>query len=164
MKRAVITGSFDPVTSGHLDLIRRSAEIFDEVYVVVVFNAEKKSGMFSPSDRLTLLKMAVAELNSPNIHADMFSGLTSDYIHKVGAKFIVRGARNAVDYDYEYNLSLIMKRFDPEFETVVIPSSPNYLAISSTYVRELLKYGCDLGDAVPQSCRELMKELYKSSL
>lgn len=162
MRRAVITGSFDPITSGHLDLIRRSAELFDELYVVIVFNAEKKSGMFSPSDRLTLLKTAVDELGCPNIHADMFSGLTSDYIHSVGAKFIVRGARNAVDYDYEYDLSLIMKRFDPEFETLIIPSSPEYLAISSTYVRELLKYGCDLGDAVPQSCRELMRDLYEA--
>lgn len=90
----------------------------------------------------------------------MFSGLTSDYIHSVGAKFIVRGARNATDYDYELGLSLIMKRFDSEFETIILPSSPSLSAVSSTYVRELLKYGCDLGDAVPDSCRELMLELY----
>lgn len=159
MRRAVITGSFDPVTSGHLDLIRRAADIFDEVYAVIVFNAEKKSGMFSPEDRLKLLECAISELVE-NVHADMFSGLTSDYIHSVGAKFIVRGARNATDYDYEQNLSLIMKRFDSEFETIILPSSPSLSAVSSTYVRELLKYGCDLGDAVPDSCRELMLKLY----
>lgn len=159
MRRAVITGSFDPVTSGHLDLIRRAADIFDEVYAVIVFNAEKKSGMFSPEDRLKLLECAISELGK-NVHADMFSGLTSDYIHSVGAKFIVRGARNATDYDYELGLSLIMKRFDSEFETIILPSSPSFSAISSTYVRELLKYGCDLGDAVPESCRELMLKLY----
>ena len=85
MRRAVITGSFDPVTSGHLDLIRRAADIFDEVYAVILFNAEKKSGMFSPEDRLKLLKCAISELGE-NVHADMFSGLTSDYIHSVGAK------------------------------------------------------------------------------
>lgn len=159
MRRAVITGSFDPVTSGHLDLIRRAADIFDEVYAVIVFNAEKKSGMFSPEDRLKLLECAISELRE-NVHADMFSGLTSDYIHSVGAKFIVRGARNATDYDYELGLSLIMKRFDSEFETIILPSSPSLSAVSSTYVRELLKYGCDLGDAVPDSCRELMLKLY----
>ena len=159
MRRAVITGSFDPVTSGHLDLIRRAVDIFDEVYAVILFNAEKKSGMFSPEDRLKLLECAISELGE-NVHADMFSGLTSDYIHSVGAKFIVRGARNATDYDYEHNLSLIMKRFDSEFETIILPSSPSFSAVSSTYVRELLKYGCDLGDAVPESCRELILKLY----
>ncbi len=159
MRRAVITGSFDPVTSGHMDLIRRSAAMFDELFVVITFNS-KKPGAFSPEDRLTLLKTAIDELGVDNIKAEMYDGLTSDYIKSVGAKFIVRGARNSTDFDYEYNLSLIMKRFSPEFETIILPSSHELSAISSTYVRELLKYGCDLGDAVPKSCRELMVELY----
>lgn len=161
MKRAIITGSFDPVTSGHLDLIARSADMFDEVWAVIVLNTEKKNGAFSPDERLALLKTAIGELHRDNVYADVFIGLTSDFAHKVGANFIVRGARNATDFDYEYNLSLIMKRFDPAFETVILPSRPELAAVSSTYVRELLKYGCDLGDAVPSSCRDMMLEMYK---
>ncbi len=160
MKRCVITGSFDPVTSGHLDLISRASKMFDEVYAVIVFNAEKPVGAFSAEERLELLKSAVSEIKADNVRADSFSGLTSDYIRAVGAEFIVRGARNATDFDYEYNLSLIMKRFCPECETVILPAAPTLSAISSTYVRELLKYSCDLGDAVPEACKALAKEFY----
>jgi len=97
-----------------------------------------------------------------NADAILFDGLTSDAAHEIGAKFIVRGARCASDFDYEYNLSLIMKRFDSEFETVILPTTPSLMEISSTYVRDLLKYGCDLGDAVPASCRDRMQEIYKT--
>ncbi len=155
MKRtAMITGSFDPVTSGHLDLIRRSAAIFDEVWVVIVANTEKKSGLFTPDERLALMEAAVAGI--PNVRTMVWGGLTSDAAEKIGASVIIRGARNATDYDYEYTLSLIMKRFAPHIETIILPTSPEYAAISSTYVRDLLKYGCDLGDAVPDGCREQM--------
>lgn len=164
MRRAIITGSFDPVTSGHADLISRSAEIFDEVWAVILTNG-KKSGMFTPEERLELLNAAVSSLpQRDRIKTAVHIGLTSDFAHRVGADFIVRGARNASDFDYEYNLSLIMKRFDEKFETIIIPSRPELSAVSSTYVRELLKYGCELGDAVPSSCRELMSEMYSRKL
>lgn len=153
----MITGSFDPVTSGHLDLIRRSAKMFDEVWVVIVANTEKKSGLFTPDERLTLMEAAVAEI--PNVRAMVWGGLTSDAAEKTGASVIVRGARNASDFDYEYTLSLIMKRFAPHIETIILPTSPEYAAISSTYVRDLLKYNCDLGDAVPETCRAMMREM-----
>ena len=158
MKRtAMITGSFDPVTSGHLDLVRRSAAMFDEVWVVILANTEKKSGLFAPDERLELVNAAIAGI--PNTHAMVYGGLTSDAAEQIGASVIVRGARNATDFDYEYTLSLIMKRFAPHIETVILPTSPEYAAISSTYVRDLLKFGCDLGDAVPDNCRERMLEI-----
>jgi len=161
MKTAIITGSFNPITSGHVDLILRSSKMFDRVYLVIVFNTEKSGGAFSPEDRLTLAKMAIDSLPVNNVEALLHSGLTSDIARDLGAKFIVRGARNASDFDYEYNLSLIMKRFDLELETVILPADPTKTMISSTYVRDLLKYGCDLGDAVPEGCREEMVRLYK---
>ena len=161
MKTAIITGSFDPITSGHVDLILRSSKMFDRVYLVIVFNTEKSGGAFSPEDRLTLAKMAIDSLPVNNVEALLHSGLTSDIARDLGAKFIVRGARNASDFDYEYDLSLIMKRFDPELETVILPADPTKTMISSTYVRDLLKYGCELGDAVPEGCREEMVRLYK---
>ncbi len=153
----MITGSFDPVTSGHLDLIRRTAAMFDDVWVVIVANTEKKSGLFDPEERLELMNVAVDRI--PNVRAMVYGGLTSDAAKQTGAKVIVRGARNATDYDYEYTLSLIMKRFAPDVETIILPTSPEYAAISSTYVRDLLKYGCDLGDAVPEGCRGMMMRM-----
>ena len=158
MKRtAMITGSFDPVTSGHLDIIRRSSAMFDDVWVVIVANSEKKSGLFTPDERLALVQAAIEEI--PNVRAMVYGGLTSDAAEQIGASVIVRGARNATDYDYEYTLSLIMKRFAPHIETIILPTSPDYAAISSTYVRELLKYGCELGDAVPDGCRAMMQSM-----
>ena len=153
----MITGSFDPVTSGHLDLVRRSAAMFDEVWVVILANTEKKSGLFTPDERLELVQSAIAEV--PNARAMVYGGLTSDAAEQLGASVIVRGARSASDYDYEYTLSLIMKRFAPHIETIILPTAPEYAAISSTYVRDLLKFGCDLGDAVPDGCRARMLKL-----
>ncbi len=155
----MITGSFDPVTSGHLDLVRRCASMFDEVWVVILANTEKKSGLFSPDERLELVNAAIFDI--PNARAIVYGGLTSDAAEQIGASVIVRGARNATDFDYEYTLSLIMKRFAPHIETIILPTSPEYAAISSTYVRDLLKFGCDLGDAVPDGCREQMLAFMK---
>ena len=159
MRRAVITGSFDPVTAGHEDLIRRAAAMFDAVTVVVLANAEKPSGAFHPDDRLRFVEETVREL--PNADAVVFGGLTSEAMERIGAKYIVRGARSGSDFDYEYDLAQIMKRFDPEIETVILPSRPELSMISSTYVRELLKYGSPLGDAVPAACREDMLAVWK---
>ena len=153
----MITGSFDPVTSGHLDLIARSAKMFDEVWVVIVANTEKKSGLVTPDERLSLMEAAVSGI--PNVRTMVYGGLTSAAAEQLGASVIIRGARNATDYDYEYTLSLIMKRFAPDIETIILPTSPEYAAISSTYVRDLLKYGCDLGDAVPDGCRALIQTM-----
>lgn len=131
--------------------------MFDDVWVVIVANSEKKSGLFTPDERLALMQAAIEGI--PNVRAMVYGGLTSDAAEQIGASVIVRGARNVTDYDYEYTLSLIMKRFAPHIETIILPTSPDYAAISSTYVRELLKYGCELGDAVPDGCRAMMQEM-----
>lgn len=161
MRRAIITGSFDPVTAGHEDLIRRAAGMFDAVTVVVLANAEKPSGMFHPTDRLRFVEKTVAGI--PNADAAMWSGLTSDIAHALGAKYLIRGARSGSDFDYEYDLAFIMKRFDPELETVILPSRPELSMISSTYVRELLKYGSPLEGSVPGACLDDMRETYAKS-
>ena len=159
MRRAVITGSFDPVTSGHADLIRRAASMFDGVTAVILANTEKASGLFPPADRLRFLEAVCAEI--PGADAMLWGGLTSDAAKRLGARFIVRGARSGGDFDYEYNLAMIMKRFDPELETLVLPAAPELSMISSTYVRDLLKYGAPLGDAVPDACRDDLYETYR---
>lgn len=163
MKRtAIITGSFDPITSGHLDLIHRAAAMFDEICVVIAANTEKKSGMFTPAERLELANLAVSGI--PNARVIVYGGLISDVAAELGATVIVRGARNSTDYDYESNLSYIMKRFSPELETIILPTSPEYAAVSSTYVRELLKYGCELGDAVPAPCHARIHEIMNGKI
>lgn len=161
MKNAIITGSFDPVTSGHEDLIRRAARLFDQVTVVILANTEKKSGMFTPEERLRFVELTIGGLGLPNVSARIFSGLTSDAARELDAEYIVRGARNASDYDYESNLSLIMKRFDPRLETIILPTDPALSMISSTYVRDLLQYGCDITGSVPEACREEVLRVYQ---
>lgn len=160
MKIAVVSGSFDPITAGHMDLVRVAAGIFDAVHVVIVANGEKSHGLFSPADRLQIAERAVQPYK--NVHAAVHSGLLSDYCASVGAKYLVRGVRNGTDFAYEYDLGAIMRRFDPELETVFLPAPPERACISSTYVRELLKYGCPLDGAVPDGCASLVRALYNA--
>ena len=163
MRNAIITGSFDPVTAGHTDLFLRAARLFDTVTVVILANTEKSTGVFPPADRLRLVEAAIGDLPADNLRAVLYGGLTSQIAKELGASFIVRGARCASDFDYEANLSLIMKRFDPDLETVILPTNPALSMISSTYVRDLLKYGCELKGSVPDACLPLMEELYRHS-
>ena len=149
MKKAIITGSFDPITSGH---------------VVIVANTEKRSGMFRAEDRLAFAEKLAQSLTAEgagSVKAILYGGLTSEAAHKVGARFIVRGARNATDFDYEYGLSNIMKRFDPTLETVILPADPTLSCVSSTYVRELLKYGFPLDGSVPDCIAATVRETYE---
>lgn len=159
MKKAMITGSFDPITVGHVDLVRRAARLFDTVYVVVFANTEKKGGLFTPDERLLLCEAAIADIKGAS--ALKFDGLTSDIAHSMGVDSFVRGARSIVDFDYEYELANIMKRFDSEFETVIFPASPELSMISSTYARDLIKYGCELKGAVPDPCIPLINEILR---
>lgn len=158
---AMLTGSFDPVTSGHVDLIRRAAALFDRVYVAVMSNGEKDSaggGMFTYAERLAILDAACDSLRAEGIEhviPELCVGLASEYARERGVLWIVRGVRSASDFDYETGLAGIMKRFDPRLETIFLPSDPTLACVSSTYVRELLKYGCEIGDAMPPAAAAL---------
>ena len=117
--------------------------------------------MFTPDKRLEMIRAAVGELEKEgitNVIADSYDGLTSDYMHMKGINFIVRGARNSTDYDYESSLAEIMKHFDPSFETVILPASPNLSYISSTYLRDLIKYSLPLGSSVPKSVADIIEK------
>lgn len=164
MKKAIVTGSFDPITSGHEDLIRRAAAMFDEVIIVIVANTEKRSGMFRAEDRLAFAEKVAEALTAEGagtVKAVLFGGLTSDAAHMLNAEFIVRGVRNASDFDYEYGLANIMKRFDPKLETVFLPSDPTLSCVSATYVRELVKYGFSLKGSVPPCIEAMVRETYE---
>ncbi len=161
MKTAVISGSFDPITLGHVDIIRRASSIFDKVVVAIVANGDKNGGMFTPDQRLELAKSAVRGI--PGVEVAVYGGLCSDLCEKYGADVIVRGVRGAADFDYEFSLAEIMKHFGKKIETVFMPASPSLAYLSSSYVREKLRFGCDLSDVADSETASLMKEFFEKN-
>jgi len=154
-KRALIPGSFDPITNGHYDLAIRAAAIFDEVYVVAFVNSAKK-GRFTPEQRLAMLKAAFEGRN--NIHCDLSADqLLCDYAMQHDIHTLVKGARGSVDFDYELSLSLINRSLEPSLDTIILPTKAEFMHISSTMVSELIRYGRDYTAVVPQGVATLIK-------
>lgn len=157
MKTAICSGSFDPITLGHLDIIRRAAACFDRVCVCVSPNAEKKNQMFTPEQKLRLVQAAVADL--PNVEAELGPGLLADFAVAHGATAIVRGVRNATDLDAEYSLALINQSIHPGLETVFFPASLEYQYFSSSMAREMIRYGQPLEKYLPAAIVPLVREM-----
>ncbi len=154
MSRALIPGSFDPVTRGHLDVIRRAAAIFDEVYAVVFINSAKKT-LFSEAQRLEMLRRACAGL--PHVTVDCSAGLVPDYAAAHGIHTLVKGTRGTTDYDYEYQLALIMRSYRADLDTLFLPARAEFMHISSTMVRERLRYGQSVDDVMPEAAADYVK-------
>ena len=157
MKTAICSGSFDPITLGHLDVIRRAAAIFDRVCVCVRPNAEKKNQMFTPEQKLLLVRTAVADL--PNVEAELFPGLLADFAVEHGAHVIVRGVRNVTDLDVEYQMALINRGIHPELETLLLPASAEYQHFSSSMAREMIRYQQPLEKYLPMSIIPLVRDM-----
>lgn len=159
MKKAMLPGSYDPVTLGHVDIIRRASMIFDEVHAVVMINAEKRdTGLFLPEERLEILKNALRDVKG--VKCTLCESLASDYAVENEIKYLVKGVRNGTDFDYEYSLSQIMKKFESSLETVLLPADPALGYLSSTYARERIRYGCDLSDVADEGTGKLIREIY----
>ena len=159
MRTAVCSGSFDPITLGHLDVIRRAAACFDEVWVCVSPNAEKRSQMFTPEQKLQLVRTAVAEL--PNVRADLYPGLLADFAVEHGARVIIRGVRGAADFDAEYQLASINRGIHPGLETLMLPASGEYQHFSSSMAREMIRYGQPLERYLPGPVVPLVREIMR---
>jgi len=157
MRTAVCSGSFDPITLGHMDIIRRAAACFDKVWVCVSPNAEKKNQMFTPEEKLRLVKLAVSEL--PNVEAELYAGLLADYAVDKGAAAIVRGVRNTTDFDVEYQLALINGGIHPGLETMLMPASAEYQHFSSSMAREMIRYHQPLEKYLPAVVIPLVQEI-----
>ena len=157
MKTDICSGSFDPITLGHLDVICRAAAIFDKVCVCVSPNAEKKNQMFTPEQKLLLVQTAVADL--PNVEAELFPGLLADFAVDHGANVIVRGIRNVTDMDVEYQMALINRGIHPELETFLLPASPAYQHFSSSMAREMIRYRQPLEKYLPMSIIPLVRDM-----
>lgn len=152
MKKVLIPGSFDPITLGHYDMIYRSACLFDEVHAVIFDNSEKNK-LFTGGQRLYMLKLVCEKINAEfaaeRVVYSLSSGFLAQYYLDNNIDALVKGARNATDFDYEYWLSLIQRSFDKKIETVIIPARAEFQHISSTVVRELIKYNRSLTGYVP---------------
>jgi pantetheine-phosphate adenylyltransferase len=153
--RALIPASFDPVTNGHLDIIERSRGLFDKLVVAVAVNVEK-DGTFTPEERLGLLGSALGA--RPEIELTTFVGLTTDFAREVGANVIVRGVRAMSDFEYEFEMALMNKHLYPEIETVFMMASQEYLYVSSSRLKELVRFGRDVSEFVPPAVAQLLKE------
>ncbi|MER2007894.1 MAG: pantetheine-phosphate adenylyltransferase [Psychrobacillus sp.] len=157
-KMAVVPGSFDPITYGHLDIITRGASIFSEVYVVVLNNSSKNP-LFSVEERVKLIQEVTAHL--PNVKVENFSGLLMDYAQNVGASAIIRGLRAVSDFEYEMQITSMNRVLNDEIETFFIMTKNQYSFLSSSIVKEVAKYGGNIGELVPPQVEIALKEKYK---
>ena len=146
MRIAVCPGSFDPITVGHLDLAERAAAIFDRVILCVMVNGENKH-MFTLDERLELARAAAAHL--PNVEAAACGGLLADFAREQGACALVKGVRGGTDLDWEMQLAQINRDLFPRLDTVLLPARPEHMHISSTMVREMLRYQQRLEPYIP---------------
>lgn len=144
---AIYPGSFDPVTNGHLDIIRRASLLTDILYVAVLENPNKNP-TFSVEERIDLLKKCTDDLK--NIVIEPFSGLLIDYAQKVGAKIIFRGLRAVSDYEYELQMSLANRKLKPDLETLFMVANSKYSFLSSSLVKEIASFGGDLSGMLPE--------------
>ncbi len=157
MNIAIYPGSFDPITLGHLDIIRRAAACFDKVYVCVMVNCEKKQPMFTPERRLELIRHSVAHIS--NVEVENWSGLLADYVRAKNAHILVKGVRNCADFELENQMARINQGICPGLETLLLPASAEFEHFSSTMVREMIRYHQPLEKYVPAPiAEELMRQ------
>ncbi|MDQ8003987.1 MAG: pantetheine-phosphate adenylyltransferase [Pedobacter sp.] len=147
MKIALFPGSFDPITIAHVDIVKRSLPLFDKIVVGIGLNSSKQN-FLSAEKREEIVKSIF--LNDANVEIQTYQGLTIDFAKKIGATYMVRGIRSASDFEYERAIAQINKSMMPEVETIILLSRPEYSAISSTIVRDILRNNGDVSQFVPK--------------
>lgn len=157
MSRAIYPGSFDPVTLGHLDIIKRSAEMFDELIVGVLTNTAK-SPLFSLEERVNMLKNVVSDI--PNVKVAGFEGLLVDFARQNDIKVIVRGLRAVTDFEYELQIAQSNRKVAPDIDTVFLTTNIAYSYLSSSVVKEYASFGVDVKDFVPEEIQGILRERF----
>ena len=160
MKRkiAIVPGSFDPITYGHIDIIKRSAQLFDEVIVAILVNPDKKY-LFTLEEREEMINESIKDFN--NVRVDSFSGLLVNYAKKVNSTVIVRGLRAVSDFEYEMQLTFMNKALDDNIETFYMMANKQYSFISSSIVKGVSGFGADLSKFVPKHVEERLEKKVK---
>ncbi len=154
MTRAICPGSFDPVTLGHLDIFKRAAVHFDELYIGVFTNIRKKP-LLTTEERIKLLQETVADV--PNVKVVSCGGLLADYMLKNDIQVVVRGLRSVTDYEYEQGQAQLIRAMHPELDTMFLLGRPEYGSYSSSVVREIFRFGGDFSRLVPDNVYEFLK-------
>lgn len=157
MVRAIYPGSFDPATFGHLDVIKRAAELFDEVIVGVLMNSEK-SPLFSVEERVNMLKDVTSHF--PNVEVQSFAGLLIDFVRSNDANVIVRGLRAITDFEYELQLAQMNRVIAPEIDTLFLTTNLKYAYLSSSMAKEVAMYGGDISSFLSPEIAEKVREKY----
>jgi pantetheine-phosphate adenylyltransferase len=147
VKIAIYPGSFDPITSGHLNIIRRASNIFDKLIVCVMINSEKHP-MFSLDERVDMIRRVTGDL--PNVEVDASNALLAEYAKQKGSCVIVKGLRAGSDFENEFQMALINHKINPELDTMFLTAEHQFMYLSSSTVKELGKYGADLSDFLPE--------------
>ncbi len=159
MRRAIFPGSFDPLTNGHLDIIKRSAPLFDEMIVAVLNNPDKLP-MFTVEERCGMIREVLPDVdtNDCSMLVESFSGLTADFARKRRATAIVRGIRAVSDYEYELRMALMNRRLEPEIETVFLMAGEEYSYVSSTLMKQVFELGGRVEGLIPELVEARMRE------
>ena len=154
MKTAIYPGSFDPITLGHLNIIKRAARCFDKLIVCGMVNSQK-NGLFTPEERVELIRKVVSQL--PNVEVDASSVLLAEYARQRRARVIVKGLRAVSDFESEVQMAVVNRKLNPNVDTMFLPSNEKYTYLSSTVVKEMVRYGVELSDFIPREINEDVK-------
>lgn len=159
--KIIYPGSFDPITNGHLDIIRRSAELFDEVVISILINPSKKS-LFSKDEKIEMIKELLYDSDYDNVSVKSFSGLLVDFVKQEKADGVVRGLRELSDYENEKQMALLNKSLYSKAETIFLVADSKYSYISASFVREIASFGGDISGLVPVSVEKKVMEKYNN--
>jgi len=155
---ALLPGTYDPVTIGHLDVISRCSAMFDDVVVGVVDDSFRKSVLFRAEERVYFLEESTKDL--PNVEVMVLRGLVVSLARKVGAHVLVKGLRAVTDFEYEFQMAQLNRKLDPELETMYLMASPEFSFLSSSGVKEIARYGGGISDLVPEVVARRFAEMY----
>ncbi|HBN25953.1 MAG TPA: pantetheine-phosphate adenylyltransferase [Desulfobacteraceae bacterium] len=156
---AIYPGSFDPVTNGHIDIIKRGCRLFDKVIVAILMNSQKDH-LFSVKERIDMLKISLSDM--PNIELDSFGGLLVDYAEEKNASAVLRGMRVLSDFDYEFQMALMNRKLNRNIQTVFLMSGLKWIFTSSSIIKEAARFGGDINNMVPAVVEEKLKEKFRT--